>query len=105
MADMVPAAVEIDNFLRPQRPHDGYLFLRALATVAEILAQSLIFYSVPANTHPQPQAPTAQHVNLCGLLGHQRRLPLAQNDNRGDQFEALRARGQIAVEYKWLMKH
>ena len=37
VANVVPAPMEIDYFLRPQRPHHGNLFLRALATVVEIL--------------------------------------------------------------------
>src|SRR5438132_1334696 len=77
VANVVPAPVEIDYFLRPQRPHHGNLFLRALATIVEILTQSLIFCRVPANANAQAQAPTAQYIDFRRLFRHQRRLPLA----------------------------
>src|SRR5262249_51155471 len=89
VTDMVPAPMEIDHFLRPQGPHHGNLFLRALATIVETLTQSLIFRRVPANPNSQAQASTAQHIDFRRLLGYQRRLPLAQNDNRCYQLDAL----------------
>src|SRR5215813_10826906 len=53
VANVVPAPMEIDHVLRPQRPHHGNLFLRALAPIMEILTQSLILHRVPANPNPQ----------------------------------------------------
>jgi hypothetical protein len=97
--------MEIDDFLRPQRPHHGNLFLRALAAVVEILAQCLIFRCVPANANAQAQAPTAQHIHFRRLFRYQRRLPLAQNDDRGHELNALGHSRQVPVEYKGLMKH
>src|SRR5215471_13247256 len=105
VANMVPATMEIDYFLRPQRPHHGNLFLRALATIVEILTQSLIFRRVPANPHAQAQAPTAQHVHFRRLLRHQRGLPLAQNDDGGHQLDTLRHGREVSVEDKRLVKH
>src|SRR5262249_47874595 len=71
----------------------------------KILAQCLILHGVPADSHPQAQTPTTQDVNLCSLLRQQRRLSLPQNNHLGHQFKALRDGGEIAVEYKRLMKH
>src|SRR5262249_19178560 len=105
VANVVPAPMEIDHFLRPQRPHHGNLFLRALATIVEILTQSLILHRVPANPNPQAQAPTAQHIDFRSLLRYQRRFPLPQNDDRGYQLDALGHSRQVPVEYKGLMKH
>src|SRR5262249_38611340 len=104
-ANTVPTPMEIGCFLCPQRPHHGNLFLRALATIVEILTQSLIFRRVPANPHAQAQAPTAQHVHFRGLLRYQRRLPLAQNDDGGHQLDTLRHGREVAVEDKGLVKH
>src|SRR6266853_3212412 len=104
VANMVPAPMEIDHVLRPQRPHHGNLFLRALTTIVEILTQSLIFRLDPANPNSQAHAPTAQYIDFRRLFRYQRRLPLAQNDDRGYQLDALRHRRQIPIEHKGLMK-
>src|SRR5262245_17362073 len=105
VANMVPAPMEIDHVLRPQGPHHGNLFLRALAAIVEILTQSLIFRRVPTNPNSQAQASTAQHIDFCRLLCYQRRLPLAQNNDRRYQLDALGHSRQVPVEYKGLMKH
>src|SRR5262245_52155775 len=105
VTDMVPAPMEVDHFLRPQGPHHGNLFLRALATIMEILTQSLIFRRVPANANAQAQASAAQHIDFRRLLCDQRRLPLAQNDDCCYQLDALGHSRQVPVEDKGLMKH
>ena len=91
----VPAAVEVDHFLRPQGAHQVNLLLGADAPVAEILAQGFELHVVPAHADAQGEASAAEHVDLRGLLGHQRGLALGQDQDAGDQADA---RGQRSDE-------
>ena len=83
MADPVPLALIIDNLLRPQQAQHLDLLLAALAARTPVLVQRLVFDRIPADANAQPQTPAAEHVNLRRLLGHQRRLPLRQDDDAG----------------------
>ena len=105
MGDVVPAAVEVDDLLGPQSPQHRELFLTAFAAVVKILVQGLVFHGVPADAHAQAQPSAAEHVYGRRLLGHQRRLPLTQNDDRRHQFQLLGNGGEIAVEHEGLVKH
>ena len=83
----MPAAVEVDHFLRPQGAHQVDLLLGADAPVAEILGQSLKLHVVPADADAQGEASAAEHVDLRGLLGNQRGLTLGQNQDAGYQLD------------------
>ena len=48
----------------------------ALAPVAEVLAECLVFDGVPTDPDPQPQPSAAEQVDLGGLLGDQCGLAL-----------------------------
>src|SRR5262245_39631401 len=76
MADLMPLSLELHHLLRPQRSQYGNLLLTASPPVVEILAQGLVLDGIPANTNPQPQSTTAEHVDFCSLLGHEGGLAL-----------------------------
>ena len=87
VVDAVPLSGVIDNLLRPQQPQDLDLLFAALAARFPVFVQSLILHRVPSDPDAQPQPPAAQHVHFRGLLGHQRGLPLRQDDDAGGQFQ------------------
>src|SRR5205085_1930233 len=81
VVDRVPAAVERDRRLRPERAEQLDLLLAARAAVAERLAEGLVLDGVPADADPEPQPAAAEQVDLGGLLGHQHGLPLRQDQH------------------------
>ena len=105
MADPVELAAEIDDLLGPQRAQDRDLLRAASAAVLEGLVEGLEFDRVPAHADAEAQATPAQDVDLGRLLGHQRRLPLRENqdarregDPGGDGRE-VRHQGQRLVDH------
>src|SRR5262249_28640190 len=96
--------LEVDQGLGPELPHDGDLLADAAASRVKVLVQGLVFDMVPADAHAETQAPAAEHVHRSGLLGHQRGLPLGQDNDTGDELEAPGAGRQIAEENEDLME-
>ena len=70
----------------------------------EILVQRLVLDVVPADADAEAQAPAGEDVHRGGLLGHQRRLALGQDDDASDQLELLRAGAQVAEQDEHLVK-
>ncbi len=70
----------------------------------EILAQGFVFHLVPADAHTQAHAAAAEHVHLGGLLRHQCRLSLRQDDHAGGELDAPGEAGQVAKEYERFVK-
>src|SRR4029450_12964731 len=98
MADLVPLPLEMDYLLRPQRAQHGNLLLTPSPTVMEILAQGLVLDRIPANANPQPQSTTAEHIDLCGLLGNQGGLALRQDEDGSHQLQFLGNASKITHE-------
>ena len=80
-------AVERHRRLGPQPAQHLDLFLGASAPIPEVLAERLVFDCVPTQSDAEPELATGEQVDLGGLFGHQRGLPLRQDDHPGDQFE------------------
>src|SRR4051794_33623374 len=102
--DLVPASMEADHRLRPERPQYGDLLLHACRTIVEILAERLVLDLVPANADAQAQPAAAEHIDLSRLLGHQRSLPLRQNDHAGHKLKPLGQAGQVAEQDERLVE-
>ena len=83
----MPAAVEVDDRLRPEPPQQVDLLLGAPAAVVEVLAERLELDVVPADPDAEPQTPAGEHVDLGRLLRDERRLPLRQDEHAGDELE------------------
>ena len=103
--DFVVAAFVIDHLLRPQHPHHLNLLSGAAAPVLPVLAQPLVLNLVPAHADAQAQPAVGQHVHLGGLLGHQRRLALRQDDDARAELDLLGERGQVAEHHERLVEH
>ena len=58
-----------------------------LPRLVNVSPERLVLDGVPAQADAEPEPPAGQQVDLGGLLGHQRRLPLRQDDDAGDEFE------------------
>ena len=86
--DLVPAAVVVDDGLRPQPPHEVDLLLEPPAAVVEVHAQSLVLDGVPADAEAEAETAARQHVDLRSLLRQEGRLPLPRDDDAGDELEA-----------------
>ena len=87
MVDPVKLAAEVHDLLGPQRAQDGDLLGAAAAAVVKGLVQGLELDGVPAHADSEAQPAAAQHVDLGRLLGHQRRLPLREDEDAGGQRE------------------
>ena len=64
----------------------------------EVLAQGLVLDVVPADAHAEAQAAAREHVDRRRLLGDQRGLALGQDEDAGDELEALSACAQVAEQ-------
>src|SRR5207245_7710861 len=95
---MMVRALEAHDRLGPQLSHDGDLLADAAATRVEVLVQGLVLDMIPADAHAESQAPSGEDVHRRGLLGHQRSLALGQDDDAGDQLEALSAGAEVAEQ-------
>jgi hypothetical protein len=105
VADAVELAAEFDDRLSPQRAEHRDLLGRAPAAVLEGLVERLVLDRVPAYADPEAQAPAAQHVDLRRLLGHERRLPLRQDQDAGRQRDAAGNGREVRHERQRLVHH
>ena len=90
VADPVELAAEVHDRLGPQRAQDRDLLRAAAAPVLEGLVEGLELDGVPAHADAEAQPAPAEHVDLGRLLGHQRRLPLREDQDAGGQRESVR---------------
>ena len=100
----VERALERHGLLGPQSAQQCNLLGRPLATVAEVLAERLVLDRVPTDPDSEAQPTAAEQVDFRGLLGHQRSLPLRQDDHSGDQFDRPGERGEEAEHHERLVK-
>ena len=101
--EMVPVAVERDEFVRPQLAHDGDLFLDASAPVREVLVERLVLHPVAADAHTEPQPTSGQQIEFGGLLGQQHRLALRADDDRCRQLQASGDRTEEGEQHERLV--
>ena len=86
IGDAVVLPLEGYELVGPEQPHDLDLLLDAPRAVPEIHAERFVFHVVPADRHAEPEPAAAEHVERRRLLGHQRSLPLRQDDDAGDEL-------------------
>ena len=79
--------LKVTDAFGPQLAHDLDLLLGAPAAVGELLAERLVLDGVPAQPDTEPEPPAGEQIDLGGLLGHQHRLSLRQDDDAGDEFQ------------------
>ena len=89
VGDVVILAVEVDDVLGPQLAQHLDLLVAAAAPGGKVHAQRLVLHRVPAYADAQAQPPAGQQVDLRRLFGHQRRLPLRQDQDAGGQPDRL----------------
>ena len=65
------------------------------AAFTERHPQCLVLDCVPPEADPQADPAVGQQIDLGGLLGDERGLPLGQENHAGHKFQA-RARGEVA---------
>ena len=97
--------VERDHGLGPEAPEQLDLLLDPLAAVREVLAERLELDEVPAEADPEPEAPAGENVDLGGLLGDERGLPLREDEHAGDELEPGNDSGEVAEEDEDLVEH
>ena len=68
------------------------------------MSECLVLATAAADADPQTQSPSAQDVDLGGLLGDQRRLTDRQYEYRGHQFDCMGARSQIRQKRQRLVQ-
>jgi len=66
----------------------------------KVLPERDVFNLIPAQPHSQAQPATRQDVQRGGLLGHQGRLPLRQNEDAGHEPELRRTGCHEAVQHE-----
>ena len=74
------------------------------ADVGERYPERLVFEMVVAEPDTEPQPAAAEDLDLGGLLGHQGRLALGQDEDRGDQFDTPGDAGQEPEENERLVE-
>ena len=92
--NVVEAPVDRDALLGPQRAEHGDLLLENRAALLEGHAERVVLELVPSDPEPEPEAATAQQVDLGRLLGQQRRLALGPDQDGGGERQ-VRAGGQV----------
>ena len=78
-----------DHGLFPQLADQGDLLLLPLAAAAKMSGhfETVVFHPVPADADAQAKPALREQVNVRGLFGEQRSLPLRQDDHARYQFE------------------
>ena len=89
--------------LAQESAQQRHLLRQPTSTVAERRAERLVLDSVPTESDAEAEPSLGQQVDLGGLLGHERRLALGQDDHPGHQLEPG-ARGEIAEQHEGLVE-
>ena len=98
--DPVKTALERDQGRAPELAQQTDLLVDSLRSRAELLAQTLVLDIVPADSDSQPQAFAREQIHIGGLLRHQRRLSLGQDQHAGDEVELLGHGGRESEQDK-----
>src|SRR3984893_9144436 len=83
----VVRALVRDERVGPELAEDFDLLFDAAPARLKRLAERVVLDVVPANPNAKAQAASTQDVDLRGLLGHEDRLTLRQDENAGDELE------------------
>ena len=105
MADAVELAAKVHDRLGPQRAQHGDLLRAAAAAIVEGLVEGLELDGVPAHADPKAQPAAAEDVDLGRLLGHERRLPLREDQDAGGQREPGGDGGEVRHQRQRLVDH
>src|SRR5260370_33554085 len=98
------AALVAHDLLTPEEAHHLDLFFYDPPSRMEIHAQGLIFYRVPAYPYAEAYLAACENVHLRRLLGDERGLPLREDDDSRNQFQACQ-RCEVAEEHEWFVEH
>jgi hypothetical protein len=77
-----------DERLGSELAEDFDLFFDATPACLKRLAERVVLDVVPANPNAKAEAASTQDVDLRGLLGHEDRLTLRQDENAGHELES-----------------
>ena len=100
----VELSVKAEHVLGPQATHQLDLFGLAATPRGEVLVEGVVFDRIPTHSHPEPQPVVGQQGDLGGLLGHQYRLALGQDQDRGDQLGCGGTTGQETEQHHRFVK-
>ena len=103
--DAVELAGEIDQGFKPQLAHEADLFVEDLEARGIVDVQRLELDRVGAGADAEDQATTAEHGDLRGLLGDERRLALGEDEDAGGQRDARGEGGHVGEQGKRLPEH
>src|SRR5713226_5995691 len=98
------AALVADDLLAPEEAHHLDLFFYDPSSRVEIHAQRLVLYRIPAYPHAEAYLAACENVHLRRLLGDERGLPLREDDDSRNQFQACQRR-EVAEEHEWFVEH
>ena len=84
---LLELAVEGHPALGEQPTQQVDLLLHAHAAVGEVLAERFVLDRVPAEPDAQAEVALREQVDLDGLLGDERGLPLRQDDDAGHELD------------------
>jgi hypothetical protein len=79
----------------PELAQEVDLLVQARAAGMEILSEGFVFDIVPSGSDAEPEALARQQVEVGGLLGQQHGLALGQDQDAGDELDALGHAGQV----------
>src|SRR5207244_4805500 len=99
-----PTALERHQLPGPEGAQHLDLLLDALAAVSELLAEGVELDGVPADGDAEPEPPAAEDVHRRGLLGHEGRLALGQDEDAADELDLPGDRGEEAEEDQRLVE-
>jgi hypothetical protein len=100
----VEVALEVDLFLGKEAPQQWDLLVEDPAAIRVGNPERGVLHVVPARADAQPQAALGEQLHLDRLLGHQRGLPLRQDDDAGCQLDALGHPRQVCEERERLVE-
>jgi DNA-binding transcriptional MerR regulator/effector-binding domain-containing protein len=101
--DAVVVAVERQRRLGEEAAQQPDLLAEAAAPLVEGLAEGLVLHGVPAQADAEPEPAVGEEVDLGGLLRHEGRLALREDDDAGDQLEGGDP-GQVAEHHEGLVE-
>src|SRR5580700_1852747 len=87
----------------PQRLHDLDLFGRSFASIVKVLIQADELDLVPTDPNAKPQPTTREFIERGGLLCHQYRLALRQDEHAGGESDLFCAAGKKPKQHKWVV--
>ncbi len=101
--EVVPLALERDELLGPEEPEHLDLLLDSGAAVREFLVECLVLHPVSSDSHAEAKASAREQIELGALLRHEHGLALRQDQDAGDQLDALCHRAEVAEEHEGLV--